>query len=410
VTDIDFLEQSRLIRKKMLDGYRDNDLEKSLANGRRLIELHAVSRAEPCMERADDFYNYAYICGEAGDYDKAIDMYTKSYVTVRHLTGESADFADRIVNLAICHCKSGNGSAELSVGLFKKACELIFELKGENDPEYKDTLYNLANAYMEAGIYELGIEAHRKHIYLRGQDDMDCADSFNCIGYAYEEQGKFKSACGCFKEALKIKKRLMGECEPEYITDYIYYADVTRKAGDNRKAMGIFVRAAGLIKKSSSEYNPLYTRVIVLAAESAHAEGDHGKALKYRKRVTTLTQRILGADNLFYAQCLKKVAESYEALGENQKSGEYIYASVSILKRLLGDSNGLYINELVLSCNKLIKGGMKDEVISLIGDSFTHLNVGDKAKMEMLLEVIKKFSQNGQNYGTIGETGNDVEI
>lgn len=357
-------------RKLMLDSYRNGDFKKSIDSGQKLIDSYVLSKTPPTIERADDFYNFAFICAEAGDYRKAIDLYTKSYVTVRTMCGENHDYTARLTNLAICY--AGIGSSDIAVGLFKKADEILSELKSyaKNDwisYDHRNNLYNLANAYDAAGMHELAAETHEKQLSLYPLNDVIFADSLNCIGYTFEKREKHEVACRYFADALKIKKHICGEYSEEYIADLVHYAEALVCADNHKTAMNVFMRAAGFIKKAHTEADNCYIQVVEKAAECAIIIGELDKALKLRRRILKIIKSIMGETHLIYSEALRNVSTVYKQMGELEKALKYILRALNISRLLLGEGNALYEKDVALACDLYMRLNMFDKAAELLG-------------------------------------------
>ena len=362
---------ARTARRLMHDNYKSGNLEKSLQNGQRLIDSHAASKTPPTMERADDYYNYAYICAQMGDYHKAVDLYTKSYVAVRTLCGENYDYVARLTNLAVCYINTG--SNDLAVGLFKKADELLSEIKsyGKNSDwinhDYRNNLYNLGNAYHTTEMYDLAVDTHEKQLSLFSVKDVMYADTLNCIGYTYEKREMHDIACAYFADALKIKKQICGEHSEEYIADLAHYAETLVLSDNHKQAMNVFSRAAGFVKKAYTESDKFYIHLVGRTADCAEVLGDYDKAFTLRKRVLKIIKSVVGESHLVYSEGLRRAAAVCKKMQDFDKALRYTLKALKITRTLLGENNAIYLKDVATACDFYMRLNMFDEAMTLLG-------------------------------------------
>ena len=79
------------------------------------------------------------------------------------------------------------------------------------------------------------------------------AKSLNNLGVLYRAQGKYAEAEPLFKQALAIKKKVLGSEHPGVATSLENYAALLRKTGRSAEAAKIEARAKAIRAKHAEE-------------------------------------------------------------------------------------------------------------------------------------------------------------
>ena len=93
----------------------------------------------------------------------------------------------------------------------------------------------LGNVYVDLGDYAPAVSMHREALALRkkllGDEHPEVADSLNDLGRAYYGEGKYSDAEGLHRKALSMRRQLFGEKHPDIATSLYSLAQSLRRQG-----------------------------------------------------------------------------------------------------------------------------------------------------------------------------------
>ncbi len=218
------------------------------------------------------------------------------------------DYATSLNNLAIYYSDLGDYSKAIELG--KQALEVNREVLGEKHPDYATSLNNLANYYSDLGDYSKAIELNERALEIRkevlGEKHLDYTSSLNNLAIDYSNLGNFpKSIELCLhlgndskaielgKQAVEIRKEVLGEKHPAYATSLDNLAGYYGDLGDYSKAIELSKQALEIRKEVLGEKHPVYATSLSNLALSYYDNGDCKKAVEYLQEHTSLCQSII---------------------------------------------------------------------------------------------------------------------
>ena len=144
-------------------------------------------------QTAEEYFDKAYDYEKNGEYQLAIDNYTKCLRV-------DPDYADAYYNRGLAYGK-GLYNLEDAISDFTRAIRI--------DPDYTNAYYNRGFAYDELGNYEDAIADYTRAIRI----DPDYADAYYNRGTVYGRYlGNYEDAIADFTRAIRI--------DPDYANAY----------------------------------------------------------------------------------------------------------------------------------------------------------------------------------------------
>ena len=270
-----------------------------------------------------DHFNKAYDAVEKGDYNTAVQEYTRaiekdpnyafaynnrgnSYADLGKYDQAIADYNKAIEldpNYAFAYNNRGVsyndlGKYDQAIANYNKAIEL--------DPNYATAYNNRGNGYANLGKYDQAIADYSKAIEL----DPNYAKAYNNRGNSYDELGKYDQAIADCSKAIEL--------DPNYAKAYNNRGISYRKLGkydlaiaDYNKAIELDPNYAFAYNNRGNSYNDLGKYDLAIADYSKAIELDPKYANAYNNRA--ITYRKIGK---------KALAEADEAKAKELEAAE----------------------------------------------------------------------------------------
>jgi tetratricopeptide (TPR) repeat protein len=165
--------------------YQQEELEQALGHYDESLDLATkISEKEGIIANLN---NIGLIYDKQGDFDKAIDNFTKTIEI-------NPNDADAYYNRGIAYGKKGE--FDKAIVDFTKAIEI--------NPKYADAYNNRGMAYRKKGELDKAIADYTKTIEINSND----ADAYNNRGIAYGKKGEDDKALADFTKAIEINPNL----------------------------------------------------------------------------------------------------------------------------------------------------------------------------------------------------------
>ena len=157
--------------------------------------------------------------------------------------------------------------------------------------------YKAAETY-----YKQALEIRKK---VLGEEHQDYAGSLNNLGILYSDMGDYKAAEPYYKQALEIQKKAFGEQHPSYAGSLNSLGVLYKKMGDYKAAEPYYKKALTIKKKALGEEHPDF-----LSTQNSFAN----LLLK-----TNLEQEAYNILYKNFSRKSKEIADNFEWLNDNQK-------------------------------------------------------------------------------------------
>ncbi|MBL4586977.1 MAG: tetratricopeptide repeat protein, partial [Flavobacteriales bacterium] len=297
-----------------------------------------------------------------GDYDKAIDYYTKS-LKISEETGGKQGIALSLNNIGIIY--KGQGDYVRAIDFYTKSLRIK---EGIGDKRgIALSLNNIGNIYMTQGNYAKAINYHSKSLKIKEEigNKQGIAASLNNIGDIYTNQGDYVKAIDYYVKSLKIEEALgnkkgiaaslnnigniyMNQGDHTKAVDYftnglsiredigdkqgiaaslINIGNVFTNQGDYSKAIDSYTKSLAIqeeigdkqgIANSLSSIGNIYSQQASEAQSRTESRELYTKALDYSSRSLTLAQEVGAATETKEAS--NSLWNTYKNLGNYQQS------------------------------------------------------------------------------------------
>jgi tetratricopeptide (TPR) repeat protein len=269
---------------------------------------------------------------QAGKHAQAIALREKVVALQREIFGAGHEqVAVSLRNLAWMH--EARDDLPAAVKARQEVLAILTKLYGDRDWRVTDARWDLELLKLLAG---LDAEARRR---------LRRAEAANREVVRLRQAGRPREALPLMRQALAIRKELLGEAHPHYAASLNSLATLYWALGEYGKALPLHERARDLRKRLLGEAHPLYAQSLSNLAGLYQALGEYGKALPLFEQARDLTKR-LGEAHPDYAASLNNLALLYQALGEYGKALPLFEQARDLCKRLLGEAHAHYATSL----------------------------------------------------------------
>jgi tetratricopeptide (TPR) repeat protein len=205
-------------------------------------------------------------------------------------------------------------------------------------------LCNQAGFYLKArGLYVSALPLYKEALEIRrrvlGNDHPDTATSINNIGGLYESMGDYVSSLSLFGEALEISRRVLGNDHPDTAGSINNMGFLYRAMGDNSKALPLYEEALKICRRVLGNDHPNTAQSINNMGALYESMGDYVSALSLFSESLEIRRRVLGNDHPDTAQSINNIGALYQAMGDNVKALPLLAESLEIRRRVLGNDH-----------------------------------------------------------------------
>jgi len=366
-----------------------NDLKEAAKVGDLIIDEYFKCKLTNSRKYADDIFDIAVINDEIGNLIRAEQMYKESGRVYKRVCGKDIGYAYRLNNLALIYMKTGR--KEEALGLFKESYRLKFNLLGYKSTETGASLYNLGNAYFEAGDYERALHYLRQALKSWDKRSEDYIDNINSIGYTLEALGTRDKALEQFHIALDLSAQVYGILSMEYIKNLYYMANVYYDNGDYEKSKDYMELFITMTHKVIGEKHPYILRALECLSQSCKCLKDEKSELEYNLKIIKLFEENIGCKHIFYCECLSKAAALYKRKGECKRAAELLGKSLAIRMDLTGFDNTGYLKDLILLASIHFEMGMYKETLREISAVVEIVENNINLFNDVIIEMIQAF-------------------
>ncbi|MBE5957262.1 MAG: DUF4037 domain-containing protein [Lachnospiraceae bacterium] len=166
-----------------------------------------------------------------------------------------------------------------------KASELALKLGLENSADYAKTLFNMANAYREAGDFDNSMDCYNKVLNIYEHimaEDMLYAELYNNVSVLYQNDEQYDTAAECLTEAISIAESY--DSRSMFLASLSeHLGEVLIKNGQPEDALTNLIKAKVLYEINDS-FGEEYTECVSKLGELYYTTGQYEKAAEYYER------------------------------------------------------------------------------------------------------------------------------
>lgn len=228
---------------------------------------------------------------------------------------------------------------------FNIALNQALQQNGEQSKLAADSYNNIGYVYDDQGEYDKSLEFYNKALTIRktifGENHPDIATSYNNIGAVYMSLHDYDKAMEYLQKALAIRKIVYGERHPEVASSYNNIATVFNKIGNYNQALDYHNHALSIWQNNYGENHPFVATSYSNIGWVYYQLDYYDNSLEYINKALTIRKAIFGENHPDVAKCYDKIGQIYGDLGDYNNALEFSNYALSIRANTYGESDPL---------------------------------------------------------------------
>ncbi len=233
----------------------------------------------------------------------------------------------------------------------QRLIEKIEQERGTKDPTLATLYSRLGDIYHsrlnrgESQNYqeeqELAIKYWRQASELQNELGLqiDLANSLNNLAGIYRATGQYSEAEPLYKQALELRKRLLGDNHPSFATSLNNLAGLYKSTGQYAKAELLYQQALELRKRLWGENHADVAVSLNNLALLYDEQGRYDEAEPLYLQSLELEKRLVGENHISFALILNNLALLYYHQGRYSEAEPLSQQAIELDKRFLGEEN-----------------------------------------------------------------------
>lgn len=282
-----------------------------------------------------DYYDSTYLYWEK-DWNKTIALLdTALPLAEKDIGGEHPNYAVLLNDLGVSYWKAGNFKQAATI--LEKSIRIKKVSLGEEDPDYKASILNLANVLYDNKNFS-GAEANYLKI-IESYNNVEFKDAYyltalSSLGSLYESQANYNQAEKYYLRALQHKEETTGSSHLTYAKVLQNLGNLYKKSGDIQKSESFFVQALNLFNSgqtNSMDYATLLSDYGLYKAD----RGDFGRAEEYLTKAESIIIELKGKKTLEYASSINNLGTLRLRMGKKIEAESNYKDALSLYEELL---------------------------------------------------------------------------
>jgi CHAT domain-containing protein/tetratricopeptide (TPR) repeat protein len=236
--------------------------------------------------------------------------------------------------------------------VLRDEAKLIAGLSPQDFRDFKSTAQLDARAFQffRAGKYADAVPLAEKCCEIRkrvlGEAQPDYARNLLHLGLLYENLQDYARAEETFMQASEICKNTLGESHPDYAMSLHYLASLYRIKGDFARAEPLLRQSLKIRKTTLGEISADYAASLNSLAGLYKEKGEYARAVPLMQQALDIRKKTLGEMDTDYAKSLNDLASLYDAMGDYARAEPLYRQSLEIDKKVMGEEYPDYANTL----------------------------------------------------------------
>jgi len=230
---------------------------------------------------------------------------------------------------------------ELAIEYLSKAVELQQKLGLEK--ELASSLNNLAQLYHSQGRYSEAESLYRQALALKrkllGQEHPDVATSLNNLAGLYESQGRYSEAEPLHSQALALRRKLLGEEHLDVASSLNNLGLFYNSQGKYSEAEPLYSQALTLTRRLLGEEHPDVATILNNLALLYNSQGRYSEAEPLYIQALALKRKLLGQEHPDVAISLNNLAGLYNSQGRYSEAEPLYRQALALRRKLLGEEH-----------------------------------------------------------------------
>jgi tetratricopeptide (TPR) repeat protein len=193
------------------------------------------------------------------------------------------------------------------------------------------------------GEIKQALEPARQALAIRkkvlGEQHPDTALSLNNLGTLLRAQGDYVAARPYYEQALAIRRKVLGEQHADTAHSLNSLGVLIQDQGDYAAARPYYEQALAVRKKLLGEQHPDTARSLNSLGFLLSAQGDYAAARPYYEQALAIRKKVLGEQNRDTATSLSNLGVLLQEQGDYAAARPYFEQAVAIYKSVLGEQH-----------------------------------------------------------------------
>jgi non-specific serine/threonine protein kinase/serine/threonine-protein kinase len=231
----------------------------------------------------------------------------------------------------------------------ESALDLRKNSLGANDPQVAQSLHNLGKLRWDATDYEGAQKLISEALAIYRQNagsEESAAACINDLAVVLQSRGDFKSAEAKFREALDLRRKLLGNEHPDVADNLINLGWALMVNGQHEEAEAMFREGLEINRKALGEEHPNTLQSMLNLAGVLRQRGNTTEAEELSLRSLHGMRRVLGAEHHNTLRAMMSLGEMYLEIGRGKDAKPILEEALAIGERTLGPDHALTIRLL----------------------------------------------------------------
>jgi tetratricopeptide (TPR) repeat protein len=211
-------------------------------------------------------------------------------------------------------------------------------------------LYRASNRLMARGQYTAAEAPLREAIQIRksllGEDHPDFVTSLNNLGMLHRAMGDYARAEPTLCQALEIWRKAVGDGHPHYALGLNNLGLLYQDMGGYVRAEPLLHQALEILRTAVGEHHPDYASSLSNLGIQYHAIGDYARAETTLRRAVEIRKEAVGERHPDYATSLNNLGSLYQAMGDYARAEPLLRRVLEIQKEVVGEHHPDYARGL----------------------------------------------------------------
>jgi tetratricopeptide (TPR) repeat protein len=196
---------------------------------------------------------------------------------------------------------------------------------------------NSQGSYRQAeSLYKQALEIRRA---VLGEKHPDTARSLNNLGDLYLKQGRYEEAEPLYKQALAIRREALGEQHLDTATSLGNLAVLYQSRGRYEEAEPLYNQALEIKRAALGEQHPLAATILSNLGEFYRSLGRYEEAEPLSKQALKIRQIALGEQHPDTAWSLNSLGLLYQSQGRYEEAERSYKEALAIRQAVLGEQH-----------------------------------------------------------------------
>jgi len=323
------------------------------------------TKASFILEDADLLFKLGRCERKFGNFDKALEYYTKSLaIRLKTLGGEHPHVADSYNNIGITW--DDKYEYDKALEYYEKSLAIWLKTLGGEHPDVGISYNNIGLIWNSKGEYDKALEYQEKCLAITlktlGGEHPSVGISYNNIGQVWKSKGEYDKALEYYQKSLAIHLKTLGGEHPDVATSYGVIGQAWNKKGEYDKALEYYEKCLVIYLKTLGGEHPSVATSYNNIGQVWNKKGEYDKALEYHQKCLTIRLKTLGGEHPFVATSYFNIGLIWKNKGEYEKALEHYVLSSQIRFKKLGASHNLTITSIESAKRQAKELGKENEL------------------------------------------------